>query len=192
MQQQRERQQRAGNLRDAVRRICIENECICFCEPIKGQSKTTKTYLCLLIFKNCTRERTSTDTEPQNYSFIAYPFSKQPSTLLRHGHLPRKDDEVIEFWRFKEYHRTVFMESQYWSDEMCKSTMAKGGGNKKIFQQCADPSAQEILYLRAFQGHSGRSLIDPSLQDIILIPNDFFEYILHSIENSGLIAGGNF
>ena len=35
-----------------------------------------------------------------------------------------------------------------------KSTMAKGGGNKKkIFQYCTDPSG-EILYLRALQGHS--------------------------------------
>ena len=32
----------------------VENECTCFCEPIKGQSKTTKTYFCLLIYKNCT------------------------------------------------------------------------------------------------------------------------------------------
>ena len=41
----------------------------------------------------------------------------------------------------------------------------KGGGNKKIFQCCTDPSGQEILYLRALQGHSGRNFIDPSLQD---------------------------
>ena len=42
------------------------------------------------------------------------------------------------------------------------------------------------------------NLIDPSLQDNVLIPNSFFEYInhigcainLHSITNSGLIAGG--
>ena len=27
--------------------------------------------------------------------------------------------------------------------------------------------------------HSGRNLIDPSLQDNVLIPNDFFEYIYH-------------
>ena len=74
----------------------------------------------------------------------------------------------------------------------------KGGGNKKRFQCCTDPSGQEILYLRALQGHSGRSLIDPSLQDNVLIPKDFFEYIyhigcainLHSIMNSGLIPGG--
>ena len=43
--------------------------------------------------------------------------------------------------------------------------MAKGGRNKKIFQYCTDPSGQEILYLRALQGHSGRNPIDPSLQD---------------------------
>ena len=48
--------------------------------------------------------------------------------------------------------------------------MAGVGGNKKRFQYCTDPSGQEILYLRALQGHSGRSLIDPSLQDNVLIP----------------------
>ena len=31
------------------------------------------------------------------------------------------------------------------------------------FQYCTDPSGQEILYLRALQGHSGRNPIDPSL-----------------------------
>ena len=76
--------------------------------------------------------------------------------------------------------------------------MAGGGGNKRRFQYRTDPSGQEILYLRALQGHSGRNPIDPSLQDNVFIPNDFFEYIyhigcainLHSITNSGLIPGG--
>ena len=76
--------------------------------------------------------------------------------------------------------------------------MAGGGGNKKKFQYCTDPSGQEILHLRALQGHSGRNLIDPSLQDNVLILNNAFEYIyhircainLHSITNSGLIPGG--
>ena len=76
--------------------------------------------------------------------------------------------------------------------------MARGGGNKKRFQYCTDPSGQEILYLRALHGHSGRNFIDPSLQDNVLIPNSFFEYIchigcainLHSITISGLIPGG--
>ena len=55
-----------------------------------------------------------------------------------------------------------------------------------------------ILYLRALQGHSGRSLIDPTLQDNVVIPSNFFQYIyhvgcaiiLHSIIHSGLIPGG--
>ena len=33
-----------------------------------------------------------------------------------------------------------------------------------------DTSIVLILYLRALQGHSGRNLIDPSLQDNVLIP----------------------
>ena len=54
------------------------------------------------------------------------------------------------------------------------------------------------MYLRALQGHSGRSLIDPTLQDNVIISDGFFQYIYHvgcainshSIINSGLIPGG--
>ena len=75
--------------------------------------------------------------------------------------------------------------------------MAGGGENKKRYQYCTDSSGV-ILYLRALQGHSGRNLIDPALQDNVVIPSDFFQYIyhvgcainLHSIINSGLIPGG--
>ena len=101
------------------------------------------------------------------------PVSKQLSALLRHGHVPREDDGAIEFGRLKDYLRNDLVQSLHWSDEKWKSTMAKGGGNKNRFQYCTDPSGQEILYLRALQGHSGRNLVDPSLQDNVLIPNDF-------------------
>ena len=75
--------------------------------------------------------------------------------------------------------------------------MAGGGGNKKRFQCCTDSSGA-ILYLRALQGHSGCSLVDPSLQDNVIIKSNFFQYIchvgcainLHSIINAGLIPGG--
>ena len=97
----------------------------------------------------------------------------------------------------KDYLLNHFVYSQQWSDEKWKSSMAGGGGNKKRFQYCIDSSG-EILYLRALQGHSGRNLIDPSLQDNVVIPDGFFKYIyhvgcainLHSIINSGLIPGG--
>ena len=122
--------------------------------------------------------------------------SKQLSTLLRHGELLPEEDGAIEFWRLEDDLRNKFEHSQFWSDDAWKSKMARGGGNKKRFQFCTDPSGQEILYLRALQGHSGRNPIDPTLQNNVLIPNNFFEYIYHigcavslqSITNSGFIA----
>ena len=198
LEQQGAGRQRAGNLRDAVRRLCVDIECTCFCEPIKGKSKITRR----ISARSSTKTllfwaRTSTDIEPQDYSLTDYPVSKKLINLLRHGSLPREDDGAIEFWRLKDYHRNEFERSQHWSDEKWKSKMAGGGGNKKIFQYCTDPG-QEILYLRALQGHARRNPMDPSLQDNVLIPDDFFEYIyhigcainLHSIINSRLIPGG--
>ena len=76
----------------------------------------------------------------KNFSSIAYPVSKRLST----GDLPREDDGAIEFRRLKDCLRNEFERSQHWSDKMWKSTMANGGGNKKRFQYCTDPSGQEI------------------------------------------------
>ena len=143
-------------------------------------------------------DRFWTDVEPGTYSNIAFPVWKRMTTLLRHGPLLREEDGAIEFWRLKDYLRNEFGNSQHWSDEMWKSKMTGGGGTKKRFQYCTDSSGHEILYLRALQGHSGRNPIDPSLQDNVLIPDNFFEYIyhigcainLHSITNSGLIPVG--
>ena len=62
---------------------------------------------------------------------------------------------------------------------------------------CSDNSGR-ILYLRALQGHSGSNLIDPTLQDNVVIGSGIFHYIyhircafnFHSIINNGLIPGG--
>ena len=109
----------------------------------------------------------------------------------------QRNDGAIDFWRLKDNLQKHYKKCHHWSDEKWKSSMARGGGNKKIFQYCTDSSGA-ILYLRALQGHSGRNLIDPSLQDNVIIPDGFFKYIyhvecainLHSIINSGLIPGG--
>ena len=42
-------------------------------------------------------ERSWTDVRREDKSPIAYPVSKQLSTLLRHGHLPREDGGASEF-----------------------------------------------------------------------------------------------
>ena len=75
--------------------------------------------------------------------------------------------------------------------------MAAGGGSKRRYQYCTDISGT-IIYFRALQGHSGRNLIDPLLQDSVIIQCGLFHHIyqkgcafnLHSIINNGLIPGG--
>ena len=54
-------QQRAENLRSAVRRICVKIEYEWFCKPIKGQRETTKTRICHLFHKNYTYWRKNLD-----------------------------------------------------------------------------------------------------------------------------------
>ena len=139
-----------------------------------------------------------TDVEAGEYSLSDYKKSEKLIHLLRHGkQVHREDDEAIEFWRIKDNLQKHFPYCPHWSDDRWKKSMAGGGGNKKRYQYRTDSSGM-ILYLRALQGHSGRSLIDLTLQDNVVIPSNFFQYIyhvgcainLHSIINSGLIPGG--
>ena len=68
---------------------------------------------------------------------------------------------------------------------------------KRRYQYCSDISGT-IVYLRALQGHSGHNLIDPTLQDNVMIESGIFHQIyhikcafnLHSIINNGVIPGG--
>ena len=75
-------------------------------------------------------ERSWTDIEPETYSPIAYPVSKQLSTL-RHGDPPREEDGAIEFLGLKDCLRYEFENSQHWSDELWKSKMQGGGGQQE-------------------------------------------------------------
>ena len=74
-----------------------------------------------------------------------------------------------------------------WSDDVWKSKMAGGGGNEKIFYYCIDPSGQELLYLRALQGRSGRNPIDLTLQDNVLMQdNSSSTFIILDVQISSL------
>ena len=176
--------------------FALKTEVFAFASRSKGKAKPRRpSTTCSSTRTVPIRERVWTDIEPGAQSNQAYPVSKQLSTLLRHGHLPREEDGATEFWRLKDDLRNKIENSQHWSDDMWKSKMAGGGGNKKRFQYCTDQSGQEILYLRALQGHSARSLIDPTLHDNVVIPSNFFQYTYHvgcaislrSITNSRLI-----
>ena len=124
--------------------------------------------------------------------------SKKVISLFRHNQtVQREEDGAIQFWRIKFHLRNQFSQVQHWSDERWKACLAAGGGSKRRYQYCSDNSGT-ILYLRALQGHSGRNLIDPLLQDNVIIQRGMFHHIyhigcafnLHSIINNGLILGG--
>ena len=120
--------------------------------------------------------------------------------LLRHNQtLQREEDGAIEFYKIKFYLRNHHSQIQVLSDDRWKACLAAGGGSKRRYQDCSDNSGT-ILYLRAPQGHSGSNLIDPTLQDNVVIGTGIFHYIyhvgcafnLHSIINNGLVPGGQY
>ena len=143
-------------------------------------------------------ERKWIDIEPGESSLSAYEISKKVIHLLRHNQtVQREEDGAIQFWRLKNFLQNQFPQIPFWSDDRKKSCLAVGVGPKRRYQHCFDISGT-IFYLRALQGHSGRSLIDPSLQDNVVIGTGIFHYIyhvgcafnLHSIINNGLTPGG--
>ena len=77
--------------------------------------------------------------------------------------------EPFNSGELKKIFRNISCIAPHWSDSKWKACMAGGGGgNKKRYQYCTDSSGT-IVYLRALQGHSGRSLIDPSLEDNVIV-----------------------
>ena len=124
-------------------------------------------------------ERKWIDIEPGNSSLSAYGISKKVIHLLRHSQtVQREDGGAVQFWRIKSYLRNQFPQTRYWSDDRWKACLAAGGGAKMRYQYCTDISGK-IVNLRALQGHSGRNLIDPSLQDNVIIQRGFFQHIYH-------------
>ena len=145
-----------------------------------------------------THERRWIDIEPSEQNLASYDLSKKVVNLLRHNQtLQMEDDGAIEFYKIKFYLRNHHSRIQHWSDDEWKACLAAGGSSKRRYQCCSDDSGK-ILYLRALQGHSGSNIIDPTLQDNVVIGTGIFPYVyhigcgfnLHSIINNGLIPGG--
>ena len=115
----------------------------------------------------------------QGNSLSAYEISNKVIHLLRlYQQVHREEDGAVHFWRIKENLQNPFPQSFHWSDDRWKACLAAGGGAKRRYQYCTDGSGI-IIYFRALQGHSGRNLIDPSLQDNVVIPSGFFQNIYH-------------
>ena len=124
-------------------------------------------------------ERKWIDIEPENFSLSAYEISKKVIHLLRHSQtVQREEGGAVQFWRIKNFLQNQFPQVLYWSDDRWKACLAAGVGAKRRYQYCTDVSGI-IVYFQALQGHSGRNLIDPSLQDNVAIQSGFFQHIYH-------------
>ena len=130
-------------------------------------------------------ERRWIDIEPSEQNIASYDLSKKVVNLLRRNQtLQREEDGAIQFWRIKFHLQNQFSQIQHWSDDRWKACLAAGGGSKRRYQYCSDDS--------------GSNLIDPTLQDNVVIGTGILNYIyhigcafnLHSIINNGLIPGG--
>ena len=138
------------------------------------------------------------DIEPSKQYLASYDLSKKVINLLRHNQtLQRQEDGAIEFCKIKFHLRNHHSQIQNWSDDRWKACLAARGGSKRRYQYCSD-NLGTIKYLRALQGHSGSNLIDPTLQDNVLVGPGICPYIYHvgctfnlySIINNGLVPGG--
>ena len=163
----------------------------------KAKAKPQKRELVELPSTVPMNERKWIDIEPAESSLSAYEVSKKVINLLRHCQtIQREDDGAVQFWRIKSVLQNQFPQIHHWSDDRWKVCLTAGEGTRRRYQYCTGIS-RIIVYLRALQGHSGRSLIDLSLQDNVIIQRGLFHHIyhigcafnLHSIIN-GLISGG--
>ena len=186
LEQQGAGRHRAGNLRNAIRKLCVKIEWhVLFESRSKATCETTKTFFCQLIHQNYTYW--GKELGPiLNHKIIRSPIAQCRSQ-------PREDDGAIEFLRIKDYLQTILCILDNGLMKSRRASWQEEEETRKYFS-----IVLEILYLRALQGHSGRNLIDPTLQDNVIILDVFFQYIyhvgcainLHSIINSGLIPGG--
>ena len=134
------------------------------------------------------RERRWIDIEPSKQDLDSYDLSKKVINLLRHNQtLYREEDGAIEFCKIKFHLRDHHSQIQNWSDDRWKACLAAGGGSKRRYQYCSD-NLGTIIYLRALQGHSGSNLIDPTLQDNVLIGPGIFPYIYHVVSTFNLYS----
>ena len=144
----------------------------------KPRPKPTST---LTLVSIPSRERKLIDVDTGKYGQGWFEVSKFMIRLLQHDDtVHREDDGAVRFDDLAEKFKAKFDGTSQWSIKAWITFLAKGGGPRKRFQYCLNPnSSQHFLYFRAIQGHSGGTLVDPALQDNVLLPDDFAEYIYH-------------
>ena len=141
-------------------------------------------------------ERKCTDVDPGKFNQGCYEVLKFMIRLLRHDDtVHREDGGAVRFDDPAENFKAKFDGTSQWPIEAGITFLAKGVGPKKRFQYCLNFNSSVLfVYFRTIQGHSGGTLVDPTLQDNVPLPDDFDEYNLprrerarHALHNPGRI-----
>ena len=143
------------------------------------------------------RERKWIDIEPGKFSQRCFEVSKVMIRLLRHDDsVHREEDGAVRFDDLAELFRSRFAATSHWSSQPRISFLEKGEGQKKRFQYCLNPHSSEHFLVFPSNPRTFRcTLVDPTFQDNVLLPDDFAEYIyhignahdMHSIIQCGLV-----
>ena len=155
----------------------------CTVKPVAKAKPRPKPTFTLTPVSILHHKRKWIDADPGKSSQGCFEVSKFMIRLLRHDEsVLREEDGAVR------------------CDDLAEKFKAKfDGGPKKSVQYFLNlNSSEHFLYFRAIQGHSGAALVDPTLQDNVLLPDDFAEYVyhignahdMHSIVQGGLIPGG--
>ena len=114
--------------------FALKTEVLAFASRSKAKAKPRRrTSACSSTRTVPICERSWTDIKPETFSLIAYPVSKQLSTLLRHGELLREEDGAIAFWRLKDDLQNKFEYSQLWSDDVWRARWQEAEATRKDF-----------------------------------------------------------
>ena len=160
-------------------------------KPIAKAKPRPKPTLTLTPLSIPCLERKWIDVEPGKFTQGCFEVSEYMIRLLRHDDtVHREDDGVVRFDELAEKFKAKFDVTSQWPIDALNNFPGKR-------RRTEAKDLKLFLYFRAIQGHSGENLVDPALQDNVLLPEDFTQYIyhignvskIHSTIRSGLIPG---
>ena len=120
-----------------------------------------------------TKELESTKTEEalqiaeKAHDLWMYQNEKEEAKRVQGWAPPRKHkdkiaEKMMEQHDIMEEFKKKFDGAPQWTINDWISILTKGGGPKRRFQYCLNPTASKhFLYFRAIQGHTGGNLVDP-------------------------------
>ena len=167
----------------------------CTGKPVaKAEPRPKQTFM-LIPLSILHHKRKWIDADPGKSSQGCFEVSKFMIRLLGHDEsVLRGEDGAVRFDVLAEKFYAKFDGTSQWPTEAWIAFLATGGGPKKRFQYCLNlNSSKHLLYFRPIQGHSGGALLDPTLQDNALLPDDVAEYVYHMVnvhDMHSIIQGG--